>query len=587
MSTQMNSVQTFAKPARRFLPQQFEITTWEVLAPYYGQLLAEEPATLPEFEQWLQRVDELHAVMQEDLGWRYINMTRNTQDKAVVERYQYFLEHISPKAAVQDNLLARKLYDHPLRRQLQGEAYTILVKLVGKDLELFREENVPLLSKLDITAQQYGAVNAAQTISYAGKTLTMQQAAAFLEKDDRTTREEVWHLMSKRQAQDRDKLEELFDNLVAMRHQVARNAGFNSYTDYKFKELGRFDYNREDCLRFHHAIETAMVPMYGELMENRRERLRVNRLRPWDLNVDPYGREPLNPFQDDAELAAKTTSMFARIEPQLSHMVQTLQAMGHLDLGSRIGKAPGGYNYPLNETGVPFIFMNAVGTQSDLTTMVHECGHAVHSFVTRGLPLSVFKNVPSEIAELASMSMELITMDYWDEFYAAGGMELRRAKIQQILRTLTILPWIATIDAFQMWVYDNPTHTRAQRRDSWMQIHQRFFKDFTDWSGLEEDRAYRWHRQLHLFEVPFYYIEYGMAQLGALQVWRNFKQDPKRGLSQYLEGLQLGYTKPIGKVYAAAGVRFDFSEDMLRSLLAFVRDELRKLDFYGHPAGYA
>jgi oligoendopeptidase F len=583
----MSTVQTFTKPARKFLPQQFEITTWEALAPYYDQLLAETPVSLAEFEQWLRNVDELHAVMQEDLGWRYINMTRNTQDAPTLERYQYFLEHISPKAAMQDNSLARKLYDSPFSKQLKGPEYAILLKLVGKDIELFREENVPLISKLDLMAQQYGAINAAQTLTYAGRTLTMQQAGAYLEKDDRNVREEVWYLMSQRQAQDRDKLEELYDSLVATRHQVALNAGLKSYTDYKFKELGRFDYTKEDCLRFHRAIETAMVPMYGELMENRRERLRIDRLRPWDLNVDPYGREPLKPFKDDQELAHKTIHLFARINPQLRDMVQTLHNMGHLDLGSRVGKAPGGYNYPLNETGVPFIFMNAVGTQSDLTTMVHECGHAVHSFLTRTLPLSTFKNVPSEIAELASMSMELITMDYWDDFYPTGSGELRRAKIQQILRTLTILPWIATIDAFQMWVYDNPGHTRAERRAMWLQIHHRFFKDYTDWSGLEEDRAYRWHRQLHLFEVPFYYIEYGMAQLGALQVWRNFKQDPQKGLAQYLEGLKLGYTRPIGQVYAAAGVRFDFSEEMLRDLLAFVREELRKLDFYGHPAGYA
>ncbi len=261
-------------------------------------------------------------------------------------------------------------------------------------------------------------------------------------------------------------------------------------------------------------------------------------------------------------------------------MVATLDNLGHLDLGSRVGKAPGGYNYPLHETGVPFIFMNAVGTQSDLTTMVHECGHAIHSILTRDLPLGSFKNVPSEIAELASMGSELITMDHWDQFYH-DSQELRRARIQQILRSITILPWIATVDAFQTWIYDHPTHTRAERQAQWLALHARFFGETVDWTGLDAQRAYQWHRQLHIFEVPFYYIEYGIAQLGALQVWQNYKRDPQAGLSNFLRGLSLGYTRPIGQVYEAAGVRFDFSPAMLRSLVQFVREQLHAEGFGG------
>ncbi len=571
-----------AKRPRRFLPTQYTVTQWEELAPWYAQLVQAPLESQAEFMTWLHAVDELHAVLQEDLGWRYIRMTCNTQDDAAVKRYQYFLEHISPKASVEDIKLTRKFYDSPYRHELKAEAYQIFSRLAAKDIELFRDENVPVISKIDMKAQEYGALNAAQTVTYDGRKLTMQQAGAYLESNDRSVREAVWHLMSQRQAEDRDKLEALFDELVQLRTQVAQNAGFESYTDYKFKELGRFDYTKQDCLHFHEAIEKAMLPMYGELLENRRVRLQIDTVRPWDLNVDPYGREPLKPFADERALTEKTIGLFSRLKPELAAMVNTLHTLGHLDLGSRVGKAPGGYNYPLHETGIPFIFMNAVGTQSDLTTMVHECGHAVHSFLTRDLELAAFASVPSEVAELASMSMELITMDYWDEFYT-DATHLRRAKIQQILRTLTILPWIATIDAFQMWVYDNAGHTREQRREAWLRIHKRFFGEYTDWDGLEEDRAYRWHRQLHLFEVPFYYIEYGMAQLGALQVWRNYRQNPDTGIEKFLAGLKLGYTQPISKVYETAGIRFDFSAALLNDLLGFVHSELDKLGFYGHP----
>lgn len=573
---------TLPKPTRHFLPADYRVTDWPALEPWYDRLIHADLPDLASLRNWMQQVDELHNVLQEDLGWRYIRMTRNTQDEAAVQAYQQFIEHVSPHAARKDILLTRKYYEHPNRADLEAEdpAYQILGKQAAKDIELFREENVELQSQADLLAQQYGSISGAMTVEHEGKTLTLQQASKLLEGADRAEREAIWKKISARRAQDREQLDELFDKLLALRHQIALNAGFGCFTDYMFQALGRFDYGRAECVAFHDAVAEAVRPLNDEILADRRQRLGMQdqTLRPWDLAVDPYGTQPLHPFATDQQLLEGTLQVFGKLRPELGSMVRTLDSLGHLDLGSRIGKAPGGYNYPLHETGVPFIFMNAVGTQSDLTTMVHECGHAIHSILTRDLALGSFKNVPSEIAELASMSSELLTMDHWDLFYH-DSHELRRARIQQILRSVTILPWIATVDAFQTWLYDNPSHTRAERQAQWLALHRRFFGEAVDWSNLEEERAYQWHRQLHIFEVPFYYIEYGIAQLGALQVWQQYKRDPQAGLTNFLNGLSLGYTRPIGEVYAAAGVRFDFSPAMIRQVVDFVRGQLQEAGF--------
>jgi oligoendopeptidase F len=253
-----------------------------------------------------------------------------------------------------------------------------------------------------------------------------------------------------------------------------------------------------------------------------------------------------------------------------------MKEMGHLDLDSRIGKAPGGFNYPLYEIGVPFIYMNAAGTLRDLVTMVHEGGHAIHSFLTRDLELTEFKSVPSEVAELASMGMELISMDFWDEFFTNED-DLKRAQKEQLEKVISTLPWVAAIDKFQHWIYENPNHTEKERYDKWKEIMNTFGSAVVDWSGFEDVRSNLWQKQLHLFEVPFYYIEYGMAQLGAIALWRNYKQNPEKTIKQYKEALKLGYTKSIGEIYKTAGIEFNFTRNYVRELMHFVSDELKKL----------
>jgi oligoendopeptidase F len=343
-----------------------------------------------------------------------------------------------------------------------------------------------------------------------------------------------------------------------------------------FKALGRFDYTVQDCFDFHKAIETETLPILDDFAKARKESLKVDSLRPWDKAVDPELRPPLKPFGSGEELTEKTIEVFRRLDPYLGDCLAIMRQMGHLDLESRKGKAPGGYNYPLAEIGVPFIFMNATSTLRDMVTIMHEGGHAIHNFLTRELELNDFKSTPSEVAELASMSMELLSMDHWDVFFEDEA-ELKRARREHLEDIIETLPWVATIDQFQHWIYEHPTHSLEERRAAWNEIFGRFSDRVTDWSGLEKERDYLWQKQLHLYEVPFYYIEYGMAQLGAIAVWRNFRRNREEGLAGYRRALALGYMKSIPEVYAAAGIRFDFSREYIRELMDFVREELDDL----------
>jgi oligoendopeptidase F len=357
---------------------------------------------------------------------------------------------------------------------------------------------------------------------------------------------------------------------------MAQNAGFDNFRDYMFAALGRFDYTKEDCFDFHEAVAETVVPLLNEMAIEHKKALNVSELRPYDKAVDPNNRPPLKPFSTGEDLLEKTITVFTKLDPFLGECLTLMRGMNRFDLESRKGKNPGGYNYPLEESGFPFIFMNASSLLRDMITMLHEGGHAVHSIVTKDLALNSFRNLPSEVAELASMSMELITMDYWDVYFE-NPEDLNRAKIKHLEDIIETLPWVATVDKFQHWLYENPSHTPEERTEAWIQIYEKFADNTTDWSGIQQFKANLWQKQLHIFEVPFYYIEYGIAQLGAIGVWKNYKENPQKGLEGYLNALKLGYTKPIGEVYAAANIPFDFSKEHIASLMEFVGEELRKL----------
>ena len=565
------------KLPRHFLPENFKVTNWENLEPYFINLSERPVNSKEELENWMKDMSELEAVISEDACWRQIRMTCDTENKSLEEAFVFFVTEIQPKIQPYADKLNRKLVDNPFTAQLDQQKYFTYLRGIKKSIELYREENIPIQAELGVLQQQFGAIAGKMTVEVDGREYTLQQAAKFLESHDRKLRESVYYRINERRLQDKDKLNELFSTLIQKRHQVAKNAGFGNYRDYKFKELGRFDYTKEDCYTFHEAVKQHVLPLVTAIYERKKKKLDLDELKPWDLEAEPQGVKPLSPFKTGDELLEKSIRCFEHIHPFFADCLRKMNEMKRFDLDSRKGKAPGGYNCPLAETGAPFIFMNAAGQMSDVTTMVHEGGHAVHSFLAHPLELSSFKEYPMEIAEVASMAMELFSMDAWEVFFD-NEEDLKRAKEHQLERVITIFPWIATIDKFQHWVYENPSHSLEERTDKWMTILNEFSSGAIDFTGLDEFRKYGWQKQLHLFEVPLYYIEYGIAQLGAIGLWMQFRQDKQAALNKYMLSLSLGGTKTLPELYSAAGLVFNFSTDYIKKLMIFVKAEMEKLN---------
>lgn len=562
---------------RHFLTEDFSITTWELLKPYLQNLEEREINSLKELELWLKDMSELEAVLSEDASWRQIRVTCDTENTAFKESYVYFMTEIQPKIQPYADKLNRKLIDSPFTKELDNKKYFTYLRHVKKNIDLFRKENIPLLAELNVESQQYGLIAGKMTITVQNREYTLQQAAKFLENPDRKLREEAYNKINERRLQDKKELNELFTNLVKKRNKVAINAGFQNYRDFKFVEMGRFDYTKDHCFQFHEAVKLHVMPLVNRIYERKKEKLSLTSLRPWDIDAEPEGTEPLHPFKTGEELIAKTISCFNDLDPFFGDCLIQMKKMNRFDLESRKGKAPGGYNMPLMESGVPFIFMNAAGQMNDVTTIVHEGGHAIHSFLAHKLELSSFKEYPTEIAEVASMTMELFSMDRWSVFFN-NKEELIRAKELQLERVITIFPWIATIDKFQHWVYENPNHSEEEREVNWMRILNEFSTPVIDYSGLEEYMKYFWQKQLHLFEVPFYYIEYGIAQLGAIGLWKQYKKNKEQALSNYVNALSLGGTKTLPELFNAAGLSFDFSPGYISELMQFVKKEMEDLN---------
>lgn len=561
---------------RYYIPENFKVTTWQEIENYFKELNDRYIADIPKLIKWMRDRSELESAISEDMAWRYIKMTCDTTNKELTKSFQYFVQNISPNIAPYENNLNLKLYNHTLYKELDKKRFNIYLRGLSKEIVMFREENIPLFTELELKSQEYGAISAAQTVTHNNEELTLQQAAVLLKDNNRELRKEIYLKIGERRLQDKNKLNLIFNELVEKRHQVAVNTDYKNYRDYKHDEMGRFDYSHHDCLAFHDSIKEHVVPLMNEFNRERKDKLGVETLKPWDLAVDPEGNKPLKPFNGGEDLLEKTIQCFSKLDPYFGECLKTMREMEHLDLVSRKGKAPGGYNYPLDETGVPFIFMNATSTMRDMITMIHEGGHAVHSFLTKDLEFNFEKSTTSEVAELASMSMELITMDYWDVYFSSED-EMKRAKKEHLQDALSTFPWVATIDKFQHWCYENPNHTIGERDAAWNRIMDEFGSSVIDWSGLEELKTNTWHKQLHIFEVPFYYIEYAMAQLGAIAVWKNYKENPQKGLEGYKAALKLGYTKSIGEIYESGHIKFDFSSEYIKELVEFIIDELKEL----------
>ena len=559
---------------RSFIPDGADLGTWDDIEPLFKQLLERDIDSPADLEQWLLDNSELGACISEERSERYIQMTCDTADAEKERAYLHFLESIAPRCKPYGDALNRKFADSEYRTALDAERYGVLGRAIDAELELYREENIPLQTDVAKLAQEYQKIIGAMTVEFRDAERTMPQMAKYVEEPDRALRQEAWELSSARRLQDREAIDDIFDKQIGRRQQIADNAGFDDYRGYAFKAMQRFDYTIEDSERFQESVREFVVPLYRGLAVERLKLLQIDVLRPWDMEVDPLGREPLRPFDTSEQLENGVQQIFARLDPELEALFASMRTEGDLDLDSRKGKAPGGYMSTRDERRRPFIFMNAAGVHRDVETLLHEAGHAFHAFATQQEPLVEYRHSPIEFAEVASMTMELFADNELDVFYSE--VDAARAKRKHLESIIRILPWIAQIDALQHRLYANPTHSRDERAAIWLELDDAFGPP-VDWRSYEENRASGWQRQLHLFVHPFYYIEYGIAQLGALQLWLRFKQDQGEALSGYRAALALGGSRPLPELFEAAGARFDFSADTIKPLVDAVQEELAEL----------
>jgi oligoendopeptidase F len=562
---------------RTFVPEQIDLGDWARVAPLFDRLdsQAKEATTVENVERWMQNWGELSAALDEEGSRRYIAMTCHTDNSDAEKAYLQFVEVIEPELKPRQFKLEQVYLHHPLRKQLPASRFGVFDRYTQVHVDLYRDENVPLETEEAKLGQQYQKLSGSLTVQFRGEEKTLIQMGRFLEEPDRPLREEAWTLVANRRLQEAEKIEDLFDQLVAIREKIATNAGFSNYRDYAFKARGRFDYTAEDCFKFHEAIEKQFMPIVRALQGKRKDDLDLKSLRPWDLSVDPMNRAPLRPFEKVDSMVEKTQSIFDKLDARLAKDFRKMNDLHLLDLANRKGKAPGGYQSTLPESRLPFIFMNAVGVQRDVETLLHEAGHAFHALATQEEDFYPYRSAPIEFCEVASMSMELLGNEHIETFYSQN--EAGRARRDHLEGIIEIFPWIATVDAFQHWIYTHPGHTRKERTGAWLALMDRFGGD-VDWSGFEKVRENLWHRQLHIFLHPFYYIEYGIAQLGALQIWANSKKDLAGALKAYHRGLALGGSRPLPELFEAAGCRFDFSAETVRPLVHLVQSELDKLD---------
>ena len=555
-----------------FVPADIDATTWENLQPFYQQLLKRNFKCVGCVKQFLLDRSELDAAAAEAGSDLYIAMTCNTEDENIKNAFLAFIENVEPELKKVAFELNKKVVEAECSSELDTDKFGVMLRDWKADVALFRDENVPLQTEDTKLGQEYSELCGAMMVDFDGEEKTMPQMGVYQQDQDRHVREMAWQGTADRRLLDRDAIDGIFDKMVENRNQTALNAGFANYMDYMFAVKHRFDYTPSDCVAFHDAIEQKCMPIVRKLAEDRKAALGVDTLRPWDIAVDPHGLAALKPFDSADDLIEKTSNLFHRMGEGLGDMFDTMRDGGYsLDLDSRKGKAPGGYQASRDRKRMPFIFMNAAGLPRDLDTMVHEAGHAFHYMLCRHDDLVWNRSAPLEFAEVASMSMESMAYPFLDEFYNKD--ECKRAIRKHLEGVVSTLPWVATIDAFQHWIYLNPEHSREERTAKWLELGKRFGGS-VDWSGLESQQEAVWHRQLHPFEVPFYYVEYGIAQLGALQMWLHYRKDPKSTIAAYKKGLTLGASRPLPELFEEAGLRFDFSLEMVGELMEAVQEEL-------------
>ena len=561
---------------RQFVPANINLGNWKELNPLFKKLeeQLDTSSTAENLEQVILNWEELSAAIAEEGSKRYIAMTCQTEDKDAEKAYLEFVEKIEPEEKKCNFLLSKKLTKHPQCKDLKNQRYEVFLRDTALQVELFRSENVTLETETSKLGQKYQKIIGGLTVHFEGKEQTLIQMSRHLEGTERNHRQKAWELVANRRLEECEKIDSHIDDLAKLRNQISENAGFSNYRDYAHKRLGRFDYSPDDCISFQNAIEEEMVPLLRELQDERIQELNINELKPWDTATDPKGRPPLEPFEKVSDLIECSQSIFNQVDGNLSDWFQTMQDLDLLDLANRKGKAPGGYQCSLDESRLPFIFMNSVGVQRDVETLLHEAGHAFHSMASQNEPLHSYRHAPIEFCEVASMAMELLGSEFLEEFY--NSEEARRARINHLEGIVFVFPWIATVDAFQHWLYLNPDHSIEDRDKAWSNLIDRFGGN-VDWTHYELAKAKLWHKQLHIFLHPFYYVEYGIAQLGALQVWANYKNNKSKALNDYKAALALGGSKPLPELFKRCNIQFDLSRDTVAPMADLLRKELKAL----------
>ena len=556
-----------------FVPKDLDGSSWESIEPFMNDLRDRKLSCSNCLETFIADRSSLSEVISEARARLYIDMTCHTDDEDIQKSWMQFVENVQPKLSEYSDILNRRLVEHQALDELP-ERFGILVKGIKTDIAIFREENIPLSTQATKLVTEYNEICGAQMVEFDGEQKTFAQMAIYFENTDRKIREEAWKAVSERRFEDNERVSEIYDELIQIRHKMAINAGFEGFQQYMFASMHRFDYSIEDCLEFHESIETVCQPLRHRTDGERMRDLGVDSLRPWDMGVDVKGRPPLQPFNDVQEMVDGCSRIFHNMSEELGNYFDQLDANDCLDLDSRKGKAPGGYQYYLQKSRLPFIFMNAAGTQRNIETMIHEAGHAFHSFYSGHLDLIHERDSPIEFAEVASMSMELLTHPHWEEFY--DNKDADRARRKHLEDIISFMPWMATIDAFQHWVYANPNHSREERAEKWLELGERFGPK-VDMTGFEDIHKVSWQRQGHLFGVPFYYVEYGIAQLGALQMWKYHRRDTQDALDRYKAGLSLGYTRGLTELFQASGLELSFSESYVGELIGEIDEALAEL----------
>ncbi len=561
------------------IPQSAEALihlSWTDIEPHIDEL-KQTTLSAQNVDAWLEHWSDVTRAVMETSQRLYVAITVNTTDEAAEKAYNAFFEGLYPLAMAAENELKLKL----LQSGLSPAGFEIPLRNMRSEADLFREENLPLVAEEQKLNTEHQKIIGAQTVEWEGKEVTVQQLKPVFQSVDRAQREKAWRLAAKRQLADRGALNELWQKLLPLRRKMAENADMPDYRAYMWQNLKRFDYTPADCRKFHDAIEQVVVPAARRVYERRRQRLGVDTLRPWDLDVDPSGQPPLRPFKDDAEFKAGVSSIFHQVDPVLGGYFDTMRNEGLLDLENRKNKAPGGYctGYPMARR--PFIFMNAVGIHDDVQTLLHEGGHSFHVFESAALRYAQQLDVPTEFAEVASMSMELLASPYLAAekggFYTTA--EAKRARIEHLEGDILFWPYMAVVDAFQHWVYENPDKAmRPSECDAAWGREWRRFMTVVDWSGLDAEMVTGWQRKLHIFQIPFYYVEYGLAQLGAAQVWRNSLKDQAGAVASYRQALALGGTAALPKLFQAAGARLAFDPATLGEAVSLMEAQIAELE---------